>query len=239
VTSVPARAAGVAHRVGVLQEGADADAVLWDRHPLRLGAVPRQVWIDGKLEIGAGGESGVDVGPRVGENWSTPPSTPDYDEERKATVKLEGLPPLDGRRVRKLVLRNVREIWVRAAGAIIQQFAAPTDNADAASHSKAEAYATVVVDEGRIVCVATNGDACAAALADPAAETLDLRDGVIAPALMTYGSPLGLEEIAGEASTGDGEVPDAFKNGVPAIMRDTGGLVHAADGLLFGTRNAL
>ncbi|EIN09191.1 hypothetical protein PUNSTDRAFT_134356 [Punctularia strigosozonata HHB-11173 SS5] len=40
VTSTSAAAAGLSHRLGVLREGADADAVLWDAHPLQIGAVP-------------------------------------------------------------------------------------------------------------------------------------------------------------------------------------------------------
>jgi imidazolonepropionase-like amidohydrolase len=35
------------HRIGYAKVGYDADLVLWDEHPLRLGATPVQVWIDG------------------------------------------------------------------------------------------------------------------------------------------------------------------------------------------------
>ena len=53
VTSVPASAAGLSHRIGILREGADADVVLWDSHPLQLGATSRKVWIDGILQVDA------------------------------------------------------------------------------------------------------------------------------------------------------------------------------------------
>ncbi|KAI8063969.1 hypothetical protein BDF21DRAFT_347009 [Thamnidium elegans] len=47
VTSTPANAIGLGHRVGSLRVGYDADLVIWDREPLELGASPIQVFIDG------------------------------------------------------------------------------------------------------------------------------------------------------------------------------------------------
>ncbi|KAI8333784.1 hypothetical protein EDC96DRAFT_525755 [Choanephora cucurbitarum] len=47
ITSVPANALGLGHRLGSLKTGYDADVVIWDRHPLSLGASPLQVFIDG------------------------------------------------------------------------------------------------------------------------------------------------------------------------------------------------
>ncbi|KAG1088619.1 hypothetical protein G6F42_020219 [Rhizopus arrhizus] len=47
VTSVPANAIGLGHRIGSLKVGYDADIVIWDREPLALGATPLQVFVDG------------------------------------------------------------------------------------------------------------------------------------------------------------------------------------------------
>jgi len=47
LTAVPAATLGLEHRIGYAKVGYDADLVLWDEHPLRLGATPVQVWIDG------------------------------------------------------------------------------------------------------------------------------------------------------------------------------------------------
>ncbi|KAL7309228.1 hypothetical protein PS15m_011333 [Mucor circinelloides] len=47
VTSAPAHAMGLGHRIGSLRVGYDADIVIWDREPLDLAAVPLQVLVDG------------------------------------------------------------------------------------------------------------------------------------------------------------------------------------------------
>ncbi|RKP05677.1 hypothetical protein THASP1DRAFT_19507, partial [Thamnocephalis sphaerospora] len=51
VTSVPANALGLGDRLGRLQPGYDADVVVWDVHPLALGARPLQVFIDGLPQL--------------------------------------------------------------------------------------------------------------------------------------------------------------------------------------------
>ncbi|KAJ9268689.1 hypothetical protein DTO212C5_5296 [Paecilomyces variotii] len=48
VTSVPAKSLGVDHRIGHVRPGYDADLVIWDSHPLSVGATPLQVYIDGR-----------------------------------------------------------------------------------------------------------------------------------------------------------------------------------------------
>lgn len=48
VTSLPTARAGFGHLFGSLQRGFSADLVLWDRHPLRYGAKPQKVFVDGE-----------------------------------------------------------------------------------------------------------------------------------------------------------------------------------------------
>lgn len=48
-TANPARALGIADTVGTLEEGKNADAVLWDADPFSIYARPDKVWIDGGL----------------------------------------------------------------------------------------------------------------------------------------------------------------------------------------------
>ncbi|KAJ7638937.1 carbohydrate esterase family 9 protein [Roridomyces roridus] len=124
VTSVPATAIGMDHRIGSLREGADADVVLWDSNPLWPGATPKFVWIDGLLQehfhVGAGKE---------GKEWGRFPQVPDWDKEREQAIEWEGLPPLEGRKQNGRVLfSNVRDM----------------------SHGS---RVNVAVENGRIVCV--------------------------------------------------------------------------------------
>jgi len=51
VTSVPAYRMGLSDRIGTLELGKDADVVVWDRHPLSLGAIPTKVFIEGEMLV--------------------------------------------------------------------------------------------------------------------------------------------------------------------------------------------
>ncbi|OZJ06692.1 hypothetical protein BZG36_00425 [Bifiguratus adelaidae] len=95
VTSIPAKAMGLGHRVGTLAEGYDADVVLWDRDPLSLGASPLQVWIDG--------EGQFDFFP---ESVAAVPLTKETSEVPK---QLQGIESLVGKST--YVLNNVGKIF--------------------------------------------------------------------------------------------------------------------------------
>lgn len=231
VTLTPATTAGLVHRIGKLTAGADADVVLWDSHPLQLGATPIHVWIDGIMQIPLpprGDESHeIEVGKgKEDEKWLEVPKQPTWDKERKAAIAWDGLPPLQGRRVPDRVLfRNVKEIWSAGSEGIMQAFVSPKGASGAGD---------VIVEHGRITCT---GLECGQDL--EGATMVDLDGGSLFPGLMTYGSPISLEEIEGEMSTGDGKRFNAFTQNIPEIYNDVGNTLRAADALVFGTRNAL
>ncbi|KAF8969443.1 carbohydrate esterase family 9 protein [Flammula alnicola] len=237
VTSTPAGAAGLSHRIGILEEGFDADVVLWDSHPLQLGATPVKVWIDGVLQIPVPSktdeENHVEVGKgKDGDQWQQVPDTPNWDKEREKTILWDGLPPLEGKQTEnKIVFTNVKEVWKRSGDGGIEQAFSAQLSLERPNESELGA---VVVEKGRITCIGRN---CAHAQEDFI--KMDLHGGSISPGLMTFGSPLGFEEIASEPSTGDGETYDAFRSNVPKVLDDVGGVVRAMDALMFGTRNAL
>ena len=235
ITSTPATTIGLSHRIGILAVGADADIVLWDSHPLRLGATPLKVWIDGILQIPAssktdGEENHVEIGKGKGDEWRELPETPNWDKERNVALRWDGLPPLEGRiSPTKVVFTNVKEVWKRSWNGDIER--AFSSEPFGAQHVK---LGTVIVEEGRMTCI---GVQCSDNSGNPI--EIDLHGGTISPGLMSYGSLLGLEEIASELSTSDGESYDALRTNVPKILGDVGGVVRAMDALMFSTRNAL
>ncbi|CAK5275497.1 unnamed protein product [Mycena citricolor] len=210
VTSNPAQALGLSHRIGNLYEGADADVVMWDYNPLQLGARPIRVWIDGQPQM-------LDVvgAPKQSRILHDFPAVPNWEKEVKEAIESDGLPPLTSRKEKgRIAFVNVG----RFTGF---------------SRQSTGDVNTVVVERGKIVCV---GDQCPA---DLAAETIDLFGGVIVPGMTTFGSSLGLEEMRYELTTGDGQIMDPFQGQVPSIVHDPTALVNTIDSLVFGTRHAL
>ncbi|KAJ7089245.1 carbohydrate esterase family 9 protein [Mycena belliarum] len=222
VTSTPARIMGQDHRIGRIIEGFDADIVVWDSHPLSLGAAPTQVFIDGIAQIKKPYTS------KKPKSAQRVPSTPNFDKEMADAIKYEGLPPLEPETAKAdvVVFWNVGSIFMKntATRKVSEVF------------TLAAANGVVVVEKGRIVCSGAEA-ACPTALSRPDALHLDLEGGSISPGLLSYGSPLGLSHITAEASTSDGLVFDPLSMLVPDIIGGT--VIKAADGLLFATRDAL
>ncbi|KAI5118175.1 hypothetical protein M0805_008416 [Coniferiporia weirii] len=225
VTSTPAQVMGMDHRIGFIKENYDADLVIWDSHPLALGATPKQVFIDGIAQLDT---------PQTAQkppSFQNVPKTPDFTKETADALKYEGLPPLVPEKsvTGTVVFTNVKSVTVRAAtsGGIVSAFEAQDDGK----------LGVFVVVNGKAACTGSQS-ACASFLGAPDAEFVDLKGGAISPGLVSYGSVLGLEEIRGEASTRDGNVFDPLENGAPSIVGGEGALIRAVDGLQFATRNA-
>ncbi|KAJ7273060.1 hypothetical protein C8J57DRAFT_1316535 [Mycena rebaudengoi] len=221
VTSTPAQVLGLDHRIGFVKPGYDADIVVWDSHPLALGATPSQVFIDGIPQFPS---------PYVSEKPAShqhAPKTPNWDQERQAAVEFDGLPPLEAPRptTGTVVFRNVSSFWTRGN----------KDDAGSASIPIVRPAGNVVVENG--VVVWSGPDAELIDL-DSGALVVDLQGGSICPALVSIGAQLGLQEIEYEDSTSDGVVLDPLSQNIPAIL-GTDTLIRAVDGLEFGTRDAL
>ncbi|KAF4602114.1 hypothetical protein EYR40_005318 [Pleurotus pulmonarius] len=226
VTSIPANAVGLTHRLGTLFEGADADVVLWDSHPLRLGATPLNVWIDGIAQF----DEKVASGEPQGSDRNVRPEPPNWDKEMREALRWDGLPPLFPSKIStKVSFGRVKEVWTRSRRGEVEVLFPP-------SYPVEERLANVVVESGKIKCI---GTALACLGSREASADIDLHGGSISPSFMSYGSALGLEEIASEPSTGNGLLYDAFVHDIPTILGDAGGVVRAMDALIFSTRNAL
>ncbi|KAL9538311.1 hypothetical protein MBANPS3_011030 [Mucor bainieri] len=102
ITSVPAHALGLGHRVGSLRAGYDADVVIWDRSPLALGAAPLQVFVDGV--------------PLFDEKPITPvKKDPSPATQQKTAQQL----PREG--LKDFVLTNVGSNWVSQSKTLLVQ----------------------------------------------------------------------------------------------------------------------
>ncbi|KAJ7056224.1 carbohydrate esterase family 9 protein [Mycena amicta] len=220
VTSTPARVLGADHRIGRLIEGYDADLVVWDSHPLALGAAPKQVFIDGIAQLS---KPSVSIKPKSAQHV---PATPNWDKEIAETIKYEGLPPLEPIESVKgiVVFQNVGSIFFKDPETRI------VSEVYSAAAQKQKGV-IVVVKEGRLVCFGICSEARSDAL------HIDLEGGSIRPALVSFGSPLGLTHIYSEDSTNDGPALDPLSSSIPKIIEGT--ISKAVDGLLFASRDAL
>lgn len=221
----------------MLIEGADADVVMWDSHPLQIGATPVKVWIDGIPQIPVPPKTGQETGDvtvgkgKDGPEWRQVPRVPNWDEERKIADEWDGLPPLQGmKEPENVIFTNVRNLWTKKNHAIEE-----TRFAEAASD---DGLGVVLVENGNITCAGTAAT-CVTPQTASGHRLVDLQGGSISPGLMSFGSLLGLQEIDAEPSTGDGPLYNPFAEDIPAILGDVGGVLKAVDALQFGTRNAL
>ncbi|KAF8530567.1 hypothetical protein BU17DRAFT_35761 [Hysterangium stoloniferum] len=229
VTTTPAAVLGLDHRIGSLKAGAYIDVVVWDSHPLALGATPKQVYIDGIAQL----KTPYNVEkPGV---FQDRPITPNFDKEAAQAIEYEGLPPLRPSKVlENIVFTNVNNVWSRVdSGTGIQN----TFDSAAFSNSLQGRHTVVVVENGRIKCAGSNMTCQTDNLVGFA--TVDLQGGSLAPGFITYGAPIGIAEIGQEPSTKDGDVFDVLSGTIPAVLGGDGAVVVAVDGLQFSTRDAL
>lgn len=159
------------------------------------------------------------------------PKTPDFDNEAKEAVEYEGLPPLRQKEStpRTILFTNLTNTWIRKGNKIHSIFNDLTSATDRAERG------VIGVTAGNIVCVTAKECEQFESLVD---RIVDLEGGAIQPGLVTYGSKLGLQEIAMEKSTVDGPVFDPLTHTIPKILgEDT--VIRAADGLQYQTRDSL
>ncbi|CEL60594.1 hypothetical protein RSOLAG1IB_03832 [Rhizoctonia solani AG-1 IB] len=210
LTSTPAEVTGYSHRLGYIKQGYDADIIIWDSHPLSLGATPQQVYIDGSPQLD---EPFVLSKP----DWAQrSPQTPSWDKEAKQAKESDGLPDL-------LASQNPDTIVFKNVDSFVQDRPQVIREQD-----------VVVASRGRVVCAG----ACTSYIS-PEAKIVDLQGGSIIPGLISSGASIGLVEIDQEPSTNDGTVPDPSEGGAPAVAGGDGFLARGVDGISFTGRNAL
>ena len=184
VTSVPARSLEIDHRVGFVRPGYDADIVVWDSFPLQVGATPLQVYIDGKATL-----------------------DPAKVKESLSKVHLEKDQPPRKPNMRATLAPKVKESvcnQLEQPGAKIVITGITMSYLDNASTSSSVGdNLTMVINEGEVVCFKPHEQCISAS---SGGTIISLENGYVLPGLTAVSVNLGLTEISGESSTGDGSV---------------------------------
>ncbi|KAJ9131800.1 Composite domain of metallo-dependent hydrolase [Pleurostoma richardsiae] len=179
ITSVAAKYLGLDNRIGWIRPGYDADLVIWDSHPLALGATPLQTVIEGVTIVNASETLWEKSLQREQVFAPAPPS-------RVQATNDEGVCS-EGQR--NLVLRGVTKSYLGGL------------------RTSVLANATAVVHDGVLRCV--GGPSCDAlaenAIGRGVAE-MHLRDGHILPGMVSMTRSHGLSELVGEETTHDGKL---------------------------------
>lgn len=114
--------------------------MIWDSHPLALGAAPQQVFIDGIAQL-----QDPHVTPKPTRAQKVP-KTPNFDREAQLAVKYDGLPPLapHAEQADYVLFTNVGRVHMRGHNCEISQVY---------SVSEAGKPGVVFTKKGKVVCV--------------------------------------------------------------------------------------
>ncbi|KAL1857697.1 hypothetical protein Daus18300_010217 [Diaporthe australafricana] len=227
VTSVPAASLEIDDRLGYVRPGYDADMVVWDSHPLSIGATPRQVFIDGVATLDS---AKVDEG-------SARVLTPHGVDAHRGAGKPAMRATL-AREERERVCSGSRDqgrafVITGITRSFLDEFpgllTADRDNNNL----------TMVIADGRVACLGAGADCRAAASQvrgglhggdGQGVTSIELRDGHLSRGLVAVTSTLGIAEIAMAPATGDGIVKTGGGGGTT-----TAGVVdHAKYGVSLG-----
>jgi imidazolonepropionase-like amidohydrolase len=170
----------VHHRIGFVRPGYDADLVVWDSHPLSVGATPLQVYIDGKATL-AGGIGGL----RRTQNEVDRSREKPKMRAETAAPDIKGFCSRSHAESENIVITGISHSYLHSP------------------HIKGSSgnNLTMVIRSGEITCLGPLEE-CMSIASD--ADMIALQDGYVLPGLTAISTSLGLTEIGSEDSTGDG-----------------------------------
>lgn len=197
ITSAPARALDLDYRIGYAREGYDADIVVWSAHPLSLGTIPLQVFVDGIPQL-----EEDHVNRSFGRGQSFAPSTTPYtaapaprkvpSADERAKICTETISRPSGR-PQTYVITGIRKSYL--------DLGSPTPEGTSRN-------LTLLIKNGEVVCFG-DSDHC---LRHPAAGTsdsnvvvrVDLSNGHLLPGLTALATTMGMADVLVDEGTGDG-----------------------------------
>ncbi|KAI0378797.1 hypothetical protein F5Y04DRAFT_261058 [Hypomontagnella monticulosa] len=180
--SVPARALGLDNKIGWVRPGYDADLVVWDSHPLAMGATPLQVVVDGKTFINASEKLWEESAKREQVFAPAPPSRSQKINDEKICSPGQ----------KDIVLRGVTKSHINGL------------------RTSVLSNTTAVVRGGVLQCVGDSScEAIASEAIEKGIPELHLNGGYILPGIVSATRSHGLAELVAEPSTRDGELSGA------------------------------
>ena len=184
---MPARSIKQDHRIGSIKPGYDADIVLWDSHPLTVGATPAAVFIDGKSALPESKHAGFSTIVKHS------PSLNNKVPQMRPAVKTTE---------RDAICRDIKASQSRlVVTGINKSFLEPNTSSDRIPSAVVESGMTMILESGKITCVGSSEEC----IHDESADTvLALKDGHVLPGLTAVNTGLGLREIEAEDVTSDG-----------------------------------
>lgn len=202
VTSIPAAAIDIDNRVGYVKAGYDADMVVWDAHPLSVGATPKQVYIDGVATLDPvkvkqnGARIAVNRGFGMDNGAGKPAMRATISEEDREEVCISS---------RKT---GQAFVIVGISKSFLDQF--PALLSTAGNDPTTDESLTLVIDNGGVTCLGA-GSACSATASQlhehrgkDNVVSIRLKNGHLTQGLTAVTSALGIEEISTDPDTGDG-----------------------------------
>ncbi|EQB50733.1 hypothetical protein CGLO_09796 [Colletotrichum gloeosporioides Cg-14] len=181
ITSAGAYSIQQDHRIGFVKPGYDADLVVWDAHPLQVGATTIHVFVDGREVLDEDGALAT-----------LSRSLKDIDNALptvKATIQAETRENVCGRALR----RDTRIVFTGIKEALLD---------DVFSLDTTGRLAMVVTD-GEVTCLGAES-ACVSSQERENTLSIKLDNGYITPGLVAFGNNIGILDISSEPSTGDG-----------------------------------
>jgi len=205
ITSVPAEALGLGHRIGQITIGYDADIVIWDSYPLTLGATPLEVYIDGIPQF--------NTTPFILTNFIKENSNFSKKNTNNANDNRE-------RTASSVIIKNIGKVFV------------DEDTTIESNSSFDDKNVSIIVKDGVVECIGTNCTDISGIDTKNSIEIIDLNGGYILPGAIAVDASLGLSEIDIEESTTDGFGPNiADPNSEDRVIKAIDGLKFGGEHL--------
>ncbi|WQF90026.1 Putative metal-dependent hydrolase, composite domain superfamily [Colletotrichum destructivum] len=186
VTSTAARSIYQDHRIGFVRPGYDADLVIWDSHPLSVGATTVQVFVDGREVLESAESLQILETPTQETDLALPQSRPWIAQDKKQTVCNKVLAPDS-----HIVFTGIKSILLEK----------PTTNVD--KKDEESNGLAMSVFNGEITCLGPESE-CFSSQKHGNIHHIDLENGYVTPGLVAFGNNIGIIDISSEPSTGDG-----------------------------------